>query len=106
MKRSGLSVGEANDLKRDRETAILSFKMIRHATAPTPDDGGEHENAYDLATKALYNLHDFSDLTDAEIKRCRIETSDNRPSLKDADPEDVRRVLGVPPYPDTREKQD
>lgn len=34
------------------------------------------------------------------------EISDNRPSLKDSSPEDVRTALNVPPYPDASEKQD
>lgn len=31
----------------------LALRNIQHATAPTPDDGGYHEAAYDLATAAL-----------------------------------------------------
>ena len=44
----------------------------------------------------------------AEIERLdrAAASSDNRPSLKDASPEDVRIALNVPPYPDASEKQD
>lgn len=32
---------------------VRVLKLIRHATAPTPDDGGYHEAAHDLADAVL-----------------------------------------------------
>ena len=32
---------------------VRVLELIRHATAPTPDDGGFHEAAYGLADAAL-----------------------------------------------------
>ena len=32
---------------------VRTLEMIRHATAPTPDDGGHHEAAHDLADAML-----------------------------------------------------
>lgn len=32
---------------------VRTLELIRHATAPTPDDGGHHEAAYGLADAAL-----------------------------------------------------
>jgi hypothetical protein len=32
---------------------VRTLEMIRHATAPTPDDGGHHEAAHDLADSVL-----------------------------------------------------
>lgn len=32
---------------------VLALELIRHATAPMPDDGGQHEAAHDLADAAL-----------------------------------------------------
>lgn len=32
---------------------ITTLDLIRHATAPTPDDGGHHEAAHDLADAML-----------------------------------------------------
>lgn len=32
---------------------VRALELIRHATAPTPDDGGHHEAAHDLADAAL-----------------------------------------------------
>lgn len=32
---------------------LAALKMIAHATAPSPDDGGHHENAYTLAIEAI-----------------------------------------------------
>lgn len=33
-----------------------TLELIRHATAPTPDDGGHHEAAHDLAMAALERI--------------------------------------------------
>ena len=30
-----------------------ALELIKHATAPTPDDGGHHEAAHDIATAAI-----------------------------------------------------
>lgn len=43
----------AHDLYEKIEKARLILAQIVHATAPTPDDGGGHENAYTLAVDAL-----------------------------------------------------
>mgnify|MGYP000388437174 CR=1 FL=1 len=32
---------------------VNALELIRHATAPTPDDGGHHEAAYELADGVL-----------------------------------------------------
>lgn len=32
---------------------VNTLELIRHATAPTPDDGGHHEAAHDLADAML-----------------------------------------------------
>lgn len=32
---------------------VNTLEQIRHATAPTPDDGGHHEAAHDLADSML-----------------------------------------------------
>lgn len=32
---------------------VNTLEQIRHATAPTPDDGGHHEAAHDLADAML-----------------------------------------------------
>ncbi len=32
---------------------VNALELIRHATAPTPDDGGHHEAAHDLADSML-----------------------------------------------------
>jgi hypothetical protein len=35
------------------EELLKYLRLIQHATAPTPDDDGSHENAYSIATEAL-----------------------------------------------------
>jgi hypothetical protein len=35
---------------------VHALESIRHATAPTPDDGGHHEAAHDLADAVLKRL--------------------------------------------------
>lgn len=35
------------------EELVRALKLIRHATAPTPNDGGHHEAAHDLADAVL-----------------------------------------------------
>ncbi len=35
------------------DAVARTLEMIRHATAPTPDDGGHHEAAHDLADAML-----------------------------------------------------
>ena len=35
------------------EDLVNTLEQIRHATAPTPDDGGHHEAAHDLADAML-----------------------------------------------------
>jgi len=32
---------------------VNALELIRHATAPTPDDGGHHEAAHELAASVL-----------------------------------------------------
>jgi hypothetical protein len=32
---------------------VQALELIRHATAPTPDDGGHHEAAHDIADGVL-----------------------------------------------------
>lgn len=32
---------------------VHALELIRHATAPTPDDGGHHEAAHDIADAVL-----------------------------------------------------
>ena len=32
---------------------VRALRLIQHATAPTPDDGGHHEAAHDLASEVL-----------------------------------------------------
>lgn len=39
----------ANDL-------VLALQLIQHATAPTPDDGGHHEAAHDIASEVLLRV--------------------------------------------------
>lgn len=35
------------------EELVNTLELIRHATAPEPDDGGHHENAHSLADDML-----------------------------------------------------
>lgn len=35
---------------------VRFLELIRHATAPTPSDGGYHEAAYDLADEVLQKV--------------------------------------------------
>lgn len=35
---------------------VQTLQLIVHATAPTPDDGGGHENAYTLAMDMLKRI--------------------------------------------------
>ncbi len=44
---------ERDEAKVDVKSLVMSLKLIEHATSPTLDDGGAHENAYTLARKAL-----------------------------------------------------
>ena len=39
---------------------VTALRLIEHATAPTPDDGGGHENAYSIAIDALHRVLDES----------------------------------------------
>ena len=32
---------------------VIALRLIEHATAPTPDDGGSHEAAHSIATAVL-----------------------------------------------------
>lgn len=32
---------------------VTALELVRHATAPSPDDGGYHENAHDIADAIL-----------------------------------------------------
>lgn len=41
------------DLKAQRDELLAVLKAIAFATAPNPDDGSHHENAYVLATEAI-----------------------------------------------------
>ena len=36
---------------------VNALEQIRHATAPTPNDGGHHEAAHDLADAVLKRIH-------------------------------------------------
>lgn len=47
---------DVSKLQSENERLREALEMIRHATAPTPDDGGYHEAAYDLANSALEQL--------------------------------------------------
>ena len=38
------------------EDLVQTLQLIVHATAPAPDDGGGHENAYALAMDALKRI--------------------------------------------------
>jgi hypothetical protein len=38
---------------RSRADMLLTLRLIKHATAPTPEDGGSHPIAYDLAAGAI-----------------------------------------------------
>ena len=40
-------------LQRVTEQLVQTLELIRHATAPEPDDGGHHEAAHDLAVDGL-----------------------------------------------------
>ena len=44
---------EINELLSERSALRLALENIKHATAPTHDDGGYHEAAYELACAAL-----------------------------------------------------
>lgn len=35
---------------------VTTLQLIRHATAPAPDDGGHHEAAHDLADAMLRRI--------------------------------------------------
>ena len=35
---------------------VTTLQLIRHATAPAPDDGGHHEAAHDLANSMLKRI--------------------------------------------------
>lgn len=35
---------------------VNALELIRHATAPSPDDGGHHEAAHDLADSLLKRI--------------------------------------------------
>ena len=53
--RTRIAALEASLAERDRviEQARVALERIRHATAPTHDDGGHHEAAHDLSIDAL-----------------------------------------------------
>jgi len=36
---------------------VRALELIQHATAPTPDDGGHHEAAYELASSVLHKVY-------------------------------------------------
>ncbi len=40
---------------------VRALGLIRHATAPTPDDGGHHEAAHDLADSILRRVEARAD---------------------------------------------
>ena len=35
---------------------VQALRLIEHATAPTPDDGGHHEAAHSIATEVLFRV--------------------------------------------------
>lgn len=39
------------------EEFVRVLELIQHATAPTPDDGGRHEAAYELASEVLHKVY-------------------------------------------------
>lgn len=44
-------IGHANMPSHD--DLVHALRLIQHATAPTPDDGGHHEAAHDIAKDVL-----------------------------------------------------
>ncbi len=38
------------------EDLVTALRLIQHATAATPDDGGHHEAAHDLSSGALAKI--------------------------------------------------
>lgn len=44
------------EMRKAAQEVVDLLNLIKHATAPDPDDGGGHENAFELADKALSAL--------------------------------------------------
>lgn len=49
---------------------VQTLELIRHATAPTHDDGGHHEAAHDLADDMLKRV---------EARRAYVEAMNSQP---------------------------
>lgn len=43
----------ARDVLKQQDYMLQTLRLIAHATKPEPDDGGGHENAYELATQCI-----------------------------------------------------
>lgn len=43
----------AREVMAHQDALIHALRLIQHATAPSPDDGGHHEAAHEIATAAL-----------------------------------------------------
>ena len=41
------------EMRKAAQEVVDLLNLIKHATAPDPDDGGGHENAFELADKAI-----------------------------------------------------
>lgn len=46
------------DLHKAANQALALLELIKHATAPSPNDGGGHENAHELAERAIAALRE------------------------------------------------
>jgi hypothetical protein len=62
-----------------RDDLLLTLRLIQHATAPTPDDGGHHEAAHDLASEILKRV----DAHVAYIEDCDRKAKDGGTHLED-----------------------
>ena len=50
---NGFGLHRQDKLEAQRDEMLAALKMIAFATAPYPEDGSYHENAYHIATQAI-----------------------------------------------------
>lgn len=59
------------------EFGELTKAMLQHATAPTPDDGGSHEAAHDLAAGMLKRVQARDAYEAAETRHWQASSADD-----------------------------
>lgn len=57
---------------------VHALKLIQHATKPSPDDGGYHEAAYDIASEILLRIEAREIYDRKHTQECVIQLYSSR----------------------------